>query len=475
MKKMAMILTLICATFCCASAQNAPPSGIVYQAIARDKMGAEVAAKQIAVKFSIHKSSTNGQVVWEEEHKATTNQFGLFTITIGEGNPVTGNTTLPSFSKIAWNEASYFLEVLMDVNAGSNYLSIGTTQFMSVPYALYALNSGSSLPGPKGEKGDTGSAGAKGDNGSDGLKGDKGDTGLKGDTGIQGLKGDKGDVGLKGDTGIQGIKGDAGAIGNKGERGDIGPKGDAGIAGAKGDKGETGLKGEQGNIGPKGADGLKGDNGLSGKNGISISWKGNLPTAPADSINYAYYNTVDKKSYIYNGNSWQILAQDGKFPTGLNNGETAFWNGSDWIVNGFLTNTGKAIGMGTNVLYGNNILTFKDGHLSSKQTVSPTIKVSNVSNPPIYKLDATSTDTKGFITYQGSTGNHPNNSSAKLTVTFVSSYETPPAVMIMPANKAIKNYVFYYVVSSTTGFDLYIDNEGSAISGGFQFYYFVIE
>jgi hypothetical protein len=43
-----------------------------------------------------------------------------------------------------------------------------------------------------------------------------------------------------------------------------------------------------------------------------LEWKGNLAAAPASpQKNWVYYNTTDKKSYIYDGTAWQVLAQDG--------------------------------------------------------------------------------------------------------------------------------------------------------------------
>ena len=71
--------------------------------------------------------------------------------------------------------------------------------------------------------------------------------------------------------------------------------------------GDDGKRGPPGPIGPQGA------------NGVSILWKGSLASAPASpSLNWGYYNTVDKKSYVYDGTTWQILAQDGLDATNAN-------------------------------------------------------------------------------------------------------------------------------------------------------------
>lgn len=59
--------------------------------------------------------------------------------------------------------------------------------------------------------------------------------------------------------------------------------------------------------------------GAAGSDGISIVWQGSLAAAPDPaSLNWAYYNTVDKRSYVYDGSAWQTLAQDGS------NGQTVY-------------------------------------------------------------------------------------------------------------------------------------------------------
>ena len=63
----------------------------------------------------------------------------MVSLQIGTGSVVSG-----SFSSIDWGNNSYFVETAADVLGGSNYSVISTTQFMSVPYALYAKSAGSS-------------------------------------------------------------------------------------------------------------------------------------------------------------------------------------------------------------------------------------------------------------------------------------------------------------------------------------------
>jgi hypothetical protein len=79
---------------------------------------------------------------------------------------------------------------------------------------------------------------------------------------------------------------------------------------------QDGVDGRDGIDGQNGVDGWNGTDGrdgTDGQNGISIEWKGDLLSPPADpQINWAYYNTADRKSYVYDGRDWQIIAQDGK-------------------------------------------------------------------------------------------------------------------------------------------------------------------
>jgi len=108
------------------------PQGINYQAVARNAAGDPIATQTVSIEFKIRSSTATGTVVYDETNNTSTNQFGLFTAIIGMGTPVSGN-----FSTISWGTNKYFIEVLVNGN------SMGSTQFMSVPYALNSPNSGS--------------------------------------------------------------------------------------------------------------------------------------------------------------------------------------------------------------------------------------------------------------------------------------------------------------------------------------------
>lgn len=92
----------------------------------------------------------------------------------------------------------------------------------------------------------------------------------------------------------------------------VGPAGPAGEQGPPGVDGTDGADGADGSDGLPGLPGQDGTNGVDGTDGVSILWLGSIATPPTDpTLNNAYYNSTDNKSYIWNGSSWQVLAQDG--------------------------------------------------------------------------------------------------------------------------------------------------------------------
>jgi hypothetical protein len=115
------------------------PQKINYQAVARDGSGKIISNKPISVRFTVLGSVANGltqgagPVQYVESHQVTTNQFGLFTVRIGEGMPTAG-----TFAGIPWQEANQWIRVEVDPLGGTNYIPLGEATLVSVPYALVA-------------------------------------------------------------------------------------------------------------------------------------------------------------------------------------------------------------------------------------------------------------------------------------------------------------------------------------------------
>ncbi|MCF8358939.1 MAG: fibrobacter succinogenes major paralogous domain-containing protein [Prolixibacteraceae bacterium] len=111
------------------------PDRISYQSVIRDNTGKLVRSKTVRIKISILQGSETGTVVYAESHKLTTNINGLATLEIGDGTPESG-----SFPSIDWSNKPYFLKTETDPDGGYSYTVTGTTEILSVPYALYAKN-----------------------------------------------------------------------------------------------------------------------------------------------------------------------------------------------------------------------------------------------------------------------------------------------------------------------------------------------
>ena len=235
------------------------PQQFSYQAVLRDEKGRILENTKVSVRISMLKGTESGDILYQELHETNTNTNGLITLQVGVGKKEIGE-----FSKIDWSAGPYFLKTETDPSGGTNYVLVGTTQLLSVPYALYAANS---QPGPKGDKGEQGDKGADGKDGLPGEKGEKGDPGAIGSDGKDGLPGEKGEKGDPGAIGVDGKEGFPGDKGDKGEPGANGADGKDGLTGDKGDKGEPGAKGLDGKDGLSGEKGVKGDQGVKGLDG----------------------------------------------------------------------------------------------------------------------------------------------------------------------------------------------------------------
>ncbi|NQU54684.1 MAG: hypothetical protein HQ522_19350 [Bacteroidetes bacterium] len=135
--KLLLILFVLSGLFYNAFAQA--PEGIVYQAEARDDKGSIIVNENLEVKIIILEDSENGTIVWEGLHNVTTNDYGMFVLVIGTGT----NTVGYVFETIEWGSHSHFLNVqVKEFKKKSIFVDMGTTQLLSVPYALHAKTAG---------------------------------------------------------------------------------------------------------------------------------------------------------------------------------------------------------------------------------------------------------------------------------------------------------------------------------------------
>jgi uncharacterized protein (TIGR02145 family) len=129
MKKLFSLL-FVCAIIIDVSSQS--PQKISYQAVIRDADNVLVTSHAIGMRISILQGSASGMVIYTETQTPTTNENGLVSIEIGGGT---------GFDAINWAAGSCFLKTETDPTGGTNYTISGTSQLLSVPYALYAKTS----------------------------------------------------------------------------------------------------------------------------------------------------------------------------------------------------------------------------------------------------------------------------------------------------------------------------------------------
>lgn len=102
-----------------------PPQTFQYQAVMRNVNGEVITNQQVNLTINLIKGNVNGLKVFSESYNVNTNDYGMVTLTIGSQN-----TT--AFASIDWGDGPYFIQVFMDDKL------LGTSQLLSVPYALYA-------------------------------------------------------------------------------------------------------------------------------------------------------------------------------------------------------------------------------------------------------------------------------------------------------------------------------------------------
>jgi hypothetical protein len=244
-----ILLSLVAIATISLSSFGQAPEGFKYQAVVRDAGNLILNNQAVGMQLTIQQGSIGGTAVYTETFIPTSNAYGLVNIEIGSGN------TTDDFSTIDWSAGPYFIETAVDITGGVAYLVMGTSQLMSVPYALYAKTSGNG-------------AGPAGPAGNDGVDGNDGAVGATGATGPQGPAGNNGATGPQGLQGIQGPAGNDGAVGATGA---TGPQGPTGNNGATGPQGLQGIQGPAGNDGAVGATGPAGPAGADGQGGVTTA------------------------------------------------------------------------------------------------------------------------------------------------------------------------------------------------------------
>jgi hypothetical protein len=110
-------------------------TGLNFQGVARTSNNVILASQAITIKLSILQGSSTGTADYVETRKVNTNAQGLFTAVIGDTGAI---STLGNFATINWKLSPKFLKIEMDPTAGTNFITMGTTQFQYVAYAQFA-------------------------------------------------------------------------------------------------------------------------------------------------------------------------------------------------------------------------------------------------------------------------------------------------------------------------------------------------
>ncbi len=109
------------------------PQKMSYQLVIRNASNSLVTNQPVGMQISIMQSTVTGVSVYIETQTPTTNANGLVSLEIGTGTVVSGD-----FTTIDWANDTYFIKTETDPTGGVSYTITGTSQLLSVPYALHA-------------------------------------------------------------------------------------------------------------------------------------------------------------------------------------------------------------------------------------------------------------------------------------------------------------------------------------------------
>ncbi|HMT35499.1 MAG TPA: hypothetical protein PKC41_06555, partial [Chitinophagaceae bacterium] len=123
----------VLSVFLTTTAYGQAPQLFNYQGIARDIKGNPLSNQSLALKLSVLPTADAVSPEYEETQLVKTNDFGLYTLQIGSGKSITG-----SMKTVKWETGNKYIKVAIDPNGGNDFLDAGTTQLLSVPYALFA-------------------------------------------------------------------------------------------------------------------------------------------------------------------------------------------------------------------------------------------------------------------------------------------------------------------------------------------------
>ncbi|GAB1858305.1 hypothetical protein MHTCC0001_31420 [Flavobacteriaceae bacterium MHTCC 0001] len=129
----------ICLAVLCAVSFGFAQTGINYKAIIKDTNGNIVANTSVTVQFNIYQGSILPNDVYEETHMVSTDANGLVVLIIGNG------TSSDTFADVNWEAGRHFLNVQIDI--GDGLIDLGTTEFLSVPFAKHAETAGNTFSG----------------------------------------------------------------------------------------------------------------------------------------------------------------------------------------------------------------------------------------------------------------------------------------------------------------------------------------
>ena len=129
---MRKLFTIFAAVLLTATVWAQSPEKMSYQAVIRNSSDQLVQNQTVGMQISILQGSASGTVVYTETQTPTTNANGLVSLGIGTG------TTSDDFSSIDWANGPYFIKIETDPAGGTSYTITGTSQLLSVPYALHA-------------------------------------------------------------------------------------------------------------------------------------------------------------------------------------------------------------------------------------------------------------------------------------------------------------------------------------------------